>query len=335
MTDTLYNWAGNIAYEARAVHSPRSAAEVQDIVRKSSKVRALGSRHSFNRIADTDADLISLKQLDRVLNIDKVARTVTVEGGITYGQLCPILHREGFALHNLASLPHISVVGAAATATHGSGEKNRNLATAIAGLKVVTASGETISLSRGDAEFDGAVVGLGALGIVTEATLDIQPAFDVRQDLYLNIPFAALLENFDAVESSAYSVSLFTAWQGEHVDLVWLKSLADAPRRSGDLFGARPADHPYHPILAMDAAPCTEQMGVAGPWHLRLPHFRMEFQPSAGAELQSEYFVARKRRSGCPQGSQADPGPDRAAFAHLGNPHDRCRRVLDEHELPA
>jgi xylitol oxidase len=200
----------------------------------------------------------------------------------------------GFAASLSASLPHISVAGAVSTATHGSGEKNRNLAAAVRGLMIVTASGETLSLSRGEAEFDGAVVALGALGVVTEMTLDIQPAFDVRQDLYVGLPFTALLDNLDALEASAYSVSLFTAWRGEHIDLVWLKSLADAPPRSGDLFGARPAERPYHPIITMDAAPCTEQMGVAGPSYLRLPHFRMEFQPSAGAELQSEYFVARR-----------------------------------------
>jgi alditol oxidase len=293
MGETLHNWAGNIAYAAKTVHTPRSAVEIQDIVRKASKARGLGSRHSFNRIADTEADLISLRGLNKVISIDKAKRQVTVEGGITYGELCPILDAEGFALHNLASLPHISVVGAVTTATHGSGEKNKNLAAAVAGLKIITASGETLSLSRSDAEFNGAVVSLGALGIVSEITLDIQPRFEVRQDLYVGLPFSALLDNLDAIEASAYSVSLFTAWQGDNIDLVWLKGLADAPGPSRDMFGAHPADRPYHPIISMDPAPCTEQMGVAGPWHLRLPHFRMEFQPSAGAELQSEYFVAR------------------------------------------
>jgi xylitol oxidase len=293
MSETLHNWARNIAYGARTVHAPRTVAEVQGIVRGAAKVRALGSRHSFNHIADTDAELISLRHLGRVIDLDKAARKVTVQGGVTYGQLCPVLDAEGFALHNLASLPHISVVGAATTATHGSGEGNKNLATAVAGLKIVTATGEVLSLSRGDAEFAGAVVDLGALGIVTEVTLDIQPSFDLRQNLYLDLPFTAMIDNFDALVGSAYSVSFFTGWNGDTVDQVWLKALADAPLRSGDLFGARPADRPYHPIAAIDAAPCTEQMGVAGPWHLRLPHFRMEFTPSAGAELQSEYFVAR------------------------------------------
>jgi xylitol oxidase len=294
MADTLRNWAGNIDYSTAAIHTPRSVGELQDLVRRLQRVRALGSRHSFNRIADTGGDLISLAQLKRVIGIDQAARTVTVEGGITYGELSPILHQAGFGLHNLASLPHISVVGASTTATHGSGVGNRNLATAVRSLTFITASGDAVTLSRGDADFEGAVVGLGALGVVSQVTLDLQPTFDVSQTLYMDLPVDALTANFEALASSAYSVSFFTLWEDDTVQQVWLKSLASEPARSGDLFGAKPATRPWHPIAAIDPAPCTEQMGVPGPWHLRLPHFRMEFTPSAGAELQSEYFVARK-----------------------------------------
>lgn len=293
MTETNRNWAGNIAYSTQIVRTPRTVAELQETVRKAAKVRGLGSRHSFNRIADTDVELISLRALERVVRIDKAARTVTIDGGITYGELCPILDREGFALHNLASLPHISVAGAVTTATHGSGIGNRNLAAAVAGLKLVTASGEIVARKRGEADFEAAVVGLGALGIVSELTLDIQPSFEVRQTLYTDLSFASLADNFDAVMGAAYSVSIFTKWQGDTLGHVWLKSLADASAPRGDFFGARPATRPWHPIPELDPTPCTEQMGVPGPWYLRLPHFRMEFQPSAGAELQSEYFVDR------------------------------------------
>jgi xylitol oxidase len=288
------NWAGNITYGANALHTPGSTAELQEIVRGSTKLRALGSRHSFNRIADTDGDLVSMRGLARVLDIDAAARTVTVEGGITYGQLCPILDGAGFALHNLASLPHIGVVGAVSTATHGSGNANKNLASVVAALEFVTASGDLATLRRGDPDFDGAVVGLGALGVVSRITLDIQPRFEVRQDVYTDLPFATLLENFEAITGAAYSVSCFTAWQGDTVGFVWLKNLADHAPAAGDFFGARRQTRPWHPIPSIDPTPCTEQMGVPGPWYQRLPHFRMEFTPSAGAELQSEFFVARR-----------------------------------------
>jgi xylitol oxidase len=286
------NWAGNIAY-AGTLATPRSVAEVQDTVRQAKKVRPLGSRHSFNAISDTPGTLISMRSLNRVLSIDAASRTATIEGGITYGELGPQLHAAGFAVHNLASLPHISVVGAASTATHGSGNRNKNLATSIAALKIVTASGDLVTLKRGDADFNGAVVSLGALGLVVEATLDIVPTFEIKQNIYLDLPFGTWVDNFEAITGSAYSVSAFTRWQGETVDQIWLKNLADAPAAPADLYGARPAARTLHPIATIDASPVTEQMGVPGPWHLRLPHFRMEFTPSSGAELQTEYFIAR------------------------------------------
>ncbi len=293
MTSTLTNWAGNVTYAARAIHTPSTVAELQAIVRQSNKLRAVGSRHSFNRIADTDGDLVVMRGLNRVVTLDAAARTVTVECGITYGELGPWLHAQGYALHNLASLPHISVVGAVTTATHGSGNGNRNLAGAVAGIEIVTANGDIVSLKRGDADFDGAVVGLGALGVVSAVTLDIEPTFEVRQDVFLDLPFDALVANFEAISSSAYSTSCFTTWRGDTVGAVWLKSRAGAsvPR---DLFGASPATRSVHPVPSIDATPCTPQMGELGPWHDRLPHFRMEFTPSVGAELQSEYFVSRK-----------------------------------------
>ncbi|HVX72393.1 MAG TPA: D-arabinono-1,4-lactone oxidase [Devosia sp.] len=293
MTETPRNWAGNIAYST-GIETPRSRAELQDLVRRAGRLRALGSRHSFNRIADSTGAIVSLKGFERLYRLDRDARTVTVDGGTTYGDLCPRLDADGFALANLASLPHISIVGAVATATHGSGNLNRNLAAAVAALEFVTAGGDVVTLRRGDADFAGAVVGLGALGIVTAITLDVVPRFDMRQNVYVDLPFAAYVDNFDAITGSAYSVSAFTHWQGERIASVWLKSLADAPPRQGELFGARPAERPCHPIESLDPAPATEQLGVPGPWYLRLPHFRIEFSPSAGAELQSEYFVPRR-----------------------------------------
>ena len=293
------NWAGNYTYRAARLHKPNTIEQLQEIVSRSSKVKALGSRHSFNDIADSSEDLISLEHFDQVLDLNRERHTVTIEGGIRYGQLCQWLHGEGFAVHNLASLPHISVAGACATATHGSGEGHGNLATAVAALEFVSANGEITSLARDvqSEQFHGAVVGLGGLGIVTKITLDILPAFDMRQDLYQNLPLSQLEEHFDDLASGAYSVSLFTDWSKGIFNQVWLKRrvLPDASfEPEAVLFEATLATRALHPIEALSAENCTEQLGIRGPWHERLPHFRMNFTPSSGEELQSEYFIPRQ-----------------------------------------
>lgn len=293
------NWAGNYTYRAAALHRPETVEQVQEIVRRSKDVRALGTRHSFNDIADTTGELISLEHLDRVIALDATRHTVTVEGGMRYGHLSAYLYREGYALHNLASLPHISVAGACATATHGSGVGNGNLATAVAGMELVTADGEVVECSR-EAQgerFDGMVVGLGGLGVVTKMTLDIVPSFDVRQDVYENLPFSQLQEAFEDIVASGYSVSLFTDWKGETFNQVWLKSRVTkevANAAAPTFFGAALAQRELHPIPTMSPENCTAQMGVSGPWHERLPHFRMDLTPSSGDELQSEYYVPRR-----------------------------------------
>jgi xylitol oxidase len=299
MPEVERNWAGNLVYSAARWHTPETLDALRELVARTPRMRVIGSRHSFNTIADTDADMVSLARLDRVLALDHDRHTVTVEGGIRYGQLGVFLANEGFALHNMASLPHISVAGACATATHGSGDGNGNLATAVTALEFVTAGGELISLSREqDGErFDGAVVNLGGLGVVSKLTLAVEPAYQVAQDVYERLPLAELDTNFDAVMGRAYSVSLFTDWQGEHVSQVWLKRrvTAEAPFEPPPLlFGATHLAAERHPIAAMSTENLTPQRGLPGPWHERLPHFRMDFTPSAGAELQSEYFVPRQ-----------------------------------------
>jgi len=296
---SLTNWAGNHAYVAARLHEPRSLEELQEIVRHTPSLRALGSRHSFNDIADTTGDLLSLVRMPRVFDLDLAARTVTVDGGVRYGELCGPIDAAGFALHNLASLPHISVAGACATATHGSGDRSGNLATAVAALEVVTANGEIATFARDhDPEaFNGAVVALGGLGVVTSLTLQLEPTFQMRQDLYEDLPLTAVAEHFDQITAMSDSVSLFTEWRGPSFEQVWLKHRVgadDAYRPPHDVFGATKATVPIHPIKRMPADACTEQLGVAGPWHERLPHFRMDHTPSAGAELQSEYLLPRR-----------------------------------------
>ncbi|WP_345159942.1 FAD-binding protein [Pontibacter saemangeumensis] len=289
------NWAGNIAYSTGHIHYPTSIEQVQEIVRKSAKVKALGSRHSFNRIADSTADHISLGALNNVISLDESSRTVTVGGGMRYGELAPYLQEKGYALPNLASLPHISIVGACATATHGSGLQNGNLATAVSGMEFITASGEAVTISgKEDGELlKGAVVNLGAIGIVTKVTLNLQPAFQMKQVVYRNLPMEALETNFRAIMESGYSVSLFTTWENKNINQVWIKSVEDgsASAAAPEFFGARLATHDLHPLENLSAAHATAQMGVSGAWYERLPHFKMGFQPSAGEELQSEYFV--------------------------------------------
>jgi alditol oxidase len=277
-----------------SVHRPSTLEELQEIVAAARQVRAVGSHHSFNDIAVAEQQ-VTLSALPADVVVDRDAATVSFGAGLTYGELAGTLERERVALHNLASLPHISVAGAVATATHGSGDANRNLATAVAALELVTSSGELVTAARGDTDFDGMVVGLGALGVVTRLTLDVEPAYEMRQRVFEALAWDALFEHFDAITGSGYSVSILS-YLGDTVDQVWVRSrVTDAPEVvRDDLFGARPATVDRHPILGLDPVNCTPQLGRPGPWSARLPYFRMGFTPSAGEELQSEYLVARE-----------------------------------------
>jgi len=287
------NWAGNLLYSAGRLHRPTSIAQLQELVASSERIRVLGSRHSFNAIADCD-ELVSLRGLPTELLIDSGTSTATCGAGLTYGELAPALQAHGLALANLGSLPHISVGGAIATATHGSGDRLGNLATSVAALELVTSSGELLALRRGDADFDGAVVGLGALGALTRVTLDVEPTYEVTQRVYERLPWRAIDEHFDELSASGDSVSVFTLW-GEEAGALWVKRRAGAEAAAaGECFGARAAASARHPIVGADPAAATTQLGVPGPWHERLPHFRLDFTPSAGAELQSEYLLDRR-----------------------------------------
>jgi xylitol oxidase len=298
LNEPLSNWAGNYTYRAARWHRPETREQVQALVRQCRKLKALGTRHSFNDIADTPEDLCALENFSQLIELNRERGTVTVGAGMRYGPLCQSLHREGYALHNLASLPHISIAGACATATHGSGDRNGNLATAVAALEMVTADGEVVVLSREHGEeFQGAVVGLGGLGIVTQVTLEVLPAFEMRQAVYENLPLTHLETHFDEITASAYSVSLFTNWRSAGFNQIWFKwrITDEAPSElAPELFGARLASGPRHPIADLSPVNCTEQMGVPGPWHERLPHFRLDYTPSSGEELQTEYFVPRR-----------------------------------------
>lgn len=292
MTDAGTNWAGNIAYAAERLVAPRTLDELVEVVTSTPKVRVLGSRHSFSPIADTDGVLVSLAALDGAPQIDSACGTVRVPGGLRYGDLAPWLHERGWALRNLASLPHISVAGAVATGTHGSGERIGSLATQVAALEILSASGEIVRLARGEDDFDGAVVSLGALGVVTALELDVVPTYDIAQTVFEGVRWDAALQGFDELQRTGDSVSLFTTWRSaDVVDQVWVKGRGVAPDLAA--FGGSPAQGPRHPLPGIDPAPCTVQGGEPGPWFDRLPHFRQDFTPSAGEELQSEYLVPR------------------------------------------
>lgn len=292
------NWAENYQYKAKQLHEPQTVKEVQALVKQLDQQKALGSCHCFNDIADSPANQISTAKLNQVVSIDEKTNTLTVGAGARYGQFAEELDQKGYALHNLASLPHISVAGACATATHGSGVTNGNLATAVAGLEMVTADGEVHTLNRQDHadELNAVVVGLGALGIVTKVSLNLQKSFQVRQDLFQDLPLQSLRDHFDEIMASGYSVSLFTDWQNKVVSQVWVKRKVDADTKDlgQDFYGAKAATKNLHPITHLSAENCTEQLGVPGPWYERLPHFKMGFTPSSGKELQAEYFVPRE-----------------------------------------
>ncbi|MEV0802844.1 D-arabinono-1,4-lactone oxidase [Kribbella sp. NPDC050281] len=284
------NWAGNVSF-ASALQRPGSVGELQEIVASSEKVRALGTGHSFNRIADSTGTLVSVADLPQVIEVGE--RGVTVSAGLRYGEITAALQAQGLALHNLGSLPHISVAGACSTGTHGSGDTNGPLADAVNAITFVDASGELVTLTRADPDFAGSVISLGALGVTVSLTLDVQPSYQISQVVYDGLPVERLGSDFAAVMGSAYSVSAFTDWVDPDV-MVWRKQRGEVPIEA-EWLGAKVADGPRHPIKVMPAGYATQQGGVPGPWNERLPHFRLEFTPSNGDELQSEYFVPRER----------------------------------------
>ncbi len=298
MPQSYLNWAGNQRFQAKQLHEPRTIAEVQRIIAASERVKPIGSRHSFSAIADTGGDLVSLEHFARVIDLDPEQMTATVGAGKRYGDFCAELHTLGYAVHNMASLPQITLSGACATATHGSGDQNGNLATAVRALTIVTADGEVVTIDRqkDQDDFNAIVVGLGGFGIITDMTLDIRLAYTVRQDIYDNLPVSALWNSFDEIMASGYSVSLFTDWQGDHVNQLWVKRLDDPENRASvepEIYGARLSEVVRHPSPGKPVEHCTDQLGAAGPWHERLPHFRMNAIGETGEELQTEYFVDR------------------------------------------
>jgi xylitol oxidase len=284
------NWAGNVTFRAERRERPADLDALRRVVATARRVRVLGTGHSFNRIADTAGVLVSLAGLPRSIDVDADRRVVEIAGQWTYGELAGELHRSGLALPNTGSLPHISVAGACSTGTHGSGVGNQALGASVCAATVLTASGDVVRVDRDDPDFDGWVLALGRLGVVVALALDVVPTFDVGQTVVDRVPDAHIGSALADVLAAAYSVSVFTTWGPERVSQVWVKELAGQPL-PGERWGGTDADGPRHPVAGMPVEFATEQLGVPGPWHQRLPHFRLDFVPSSGDELQSEYLV--------------------------------------------
>lgn len=288
------NWAGNHRYRATRLAQPTTVGELQAMVAGAPRVKALGTRHSFNDVADTDGILLRTDRLPGGVEIDSASRVASVAGGQSYGALATELHRHGWALATLASLPHISVAGAVSTGTHGSGDRTPSLAAAVRALDLVGADGEIRTLRRGQPEFDGSVVALGALGVVVRLELDIEPGYEVAQTVYPGLPWSVVEAHLSDLTALGYSVSLFTRFDAEGVRQLWVKRRLDAPSRPL-LPGLVPATGPVHMLDGASTDAVTPQAGAAGPWLDRLPHFRLGFTPSRGEELQSEYLLPRAR----------------------------------------
>ncbi|MFJ2978017.1 D-arabinono-1,4-lactone oxidase [Curtobacterium sp. NPDC087082] len=287
-TTSELNWSGTVTYTAERVLRPSSIDEAAEIVARSPRVHGLGTRHSFNDAPDAPGVLLDLTGIPTDLAVDAVRRTVTMGAGTRYGVVAPEIDRAGFALHNTGSLPHISIAGAIATGTHGSGTALGSLSTAVRSFEVLGPDGSARTIDRDDPAFDGAVLHLGLLGVLTRVTLDVEPSYRMRQDTYGPIPWDTFTAHVAEVHAAATSVCSYTVF-GDTVSEVLLKSRVpdgdDDVAVPDELFGA-----PRLPGSPGDGHH-TARDGSVGPWWDRLPHFPIDSVPSHGSEVQSEHFV--------------------------------------------
>ena len=301
----MRNWSGHVEFTSERFESPSSVTALQALVSGSTTIRALGTAHSFNALADTTGVHVSVADLPGSLEVDSAKGLAWVPAGMRYGEAARLLDAQGWAVHNMASLGHISVAGTIATGTHGSGDRNPTLSASVAGLEMVTAAGDLLTITHDDPSFAGCVVALGALGVTTRVLLRVEPTFGIRQYVIDDVDHESLLAGFDDVFSSAYSVSFFTCWTPELTGKIWMKRregrdapLTDAQLAGEPWLGGHLATAKRHPLPEHDAMHCTEQQGALLPWHEALPHFKLDFTPSSGDELQTEYLVPRERAPG-------------------------------------
>jgi xylitol oxidase len=287
-TTSELNWSGTVTYTAERVVRPSSIDEAAQVVADADRVHGLGTRHSFNDVADTAGTLLDLTGIPADLVVDAERRTVTLGAGTRYGDVAADIDRAGFALHNTGSLPHISVGGAVATGTHGSGTALGSLATAVRAFEVLGPDGSARTIDRTDPAFAGAVLHLGLLGIVTRVTLDVEPSYRMRQDVYGAIPWDTFTANVAEVHATAYSVCAYTVF-GDAITEVLVKSRV--PEGAEDV----PVPETLAGAHRLPGTPGddhrTARDGSVGPWWDRLPHFPIGSVPSHGSEVQSEHFV--------------------------------------------
>lgn len=281
------NWAGTYTYRAR-IERPTSLDELGDVVARADHVRGLGTRHSFTDVADGPGVLVDMTGIRTAPVLADDRRSVTLGAGSRYGDVAPELDRQGVALHTMGSLPHISVGGATATGTHGSGSRLGSLSSAVSALEFVDATGDLRTVRRGEPDFSGSVLHLGLLGLVRRVTVDVEPTYRMRQDAYGPIPWATFTANVAEVFAAGTTVCCFTNWDGE-VREVLVKSRvpdgADDVAVPSDVLGA--AKLPPVPGDGLR----TARDGSVGPWWDRIPHFTIDSVPSVGSEIQSEHFI--------------------------------------------
>jgi xylitol oxidase len=287
------NWGGNLDYGPGKILAPESLAELSEIIR-SGKVRPIGTKHSFSNLVIGEGQLVSAAGLSFEPVIDQKNSTVTVPAATKYGELAVFLEEEGYALKNMGSLPHISIAGSAATGTHGSGDKNQILSSSLVSFSYLDANGVIVTLNRSSKNFEACRVGLGAYGLWVNLTLAIVQSYQMRQDVFRNLPWELFLEDPAKLTAAGYSVSLFTKWGSDTIDQTWVKSRSHDSAPPIEIAGIKPDSTSMPELMPGVGDNLTQQGGEEGAWLDRLPHFRFDATPSAGNEIQTEYFFERK-----------------------------------------
>ena len=301
----LANWSGNLQFTAEERVYPESVEELQDIVKNAAgQVKVVGTRHCFNDIADTPGTQVSLAKFTKI-SVDEEALTATFGAGVTYTMLLGALHSWDMALPNLPSLPHLNVVGSVMTGTHGGGIGTQAVAAWVVGMRLVDPNGDIQVLTREDTEdFEHYLHSFGALGIITEMTMTVEPDYAVAKCIYEGLSWEFLRDQatYNEIVKSHDFVSFFTDWKAPRMTSVWLGKRvamddADAPE-----FGASaeavcaPTFHGatlverIHPVPGRDSDPCVSS-GI-GTWRDKIYHFLPGKPPSSGGdEIQTEFFV--------------------------------------------